>query len=92
MAEKAVKKIPQRRCCGCGERFDKRDLVRVVRSPAGEIALDTTGKMPGRGAYLCCRAACLQKARRAKRLEQNLACSIPDEVYAALEKGIEPHE
>ena len=92
MAEKAVKKRPQRRCCGCGERFDKRDLVRVVRSPAGEIALDTTGKMPGRGAYLCRRAACLQKARRAKRLEQNLACSIPDEVYAALEKGIESHE
>ena len=55
-----MKKIPQRRCCGCGERFDKRDLVRVVRSPAGEIALDVTGKMPGRGAYLCRRAACLQ--------------------------------
>ena len=87
-----MKKIPQRRCCGCGERFDTRDLVRVVRSPAGEIALDVTGKMPGRGAYLCRRAACLQKARRAKRLEQNLACSIPDEVYAALEEGIEPHE
>lgn len=92
MAEKATKKIPQRRCCGCGERFEKKELVRVVRSPSGEIAWDMTGKAPGRGAYLCRRASCLQKARRAHRLEQNLACSIPDEVYAALEKGIDAHE
>ena len=79
------KKIPLRRCSGCGERFEKPCLVRVVRSPEGEISLDFTGKKPGRGAYLCKDPACLKKARRARRLEQNLETAIPDEVYAALE-------
>ncbi len=79
------KKIPQRRCTGCGERFEKPALVRVVRSPEGEISLDFTGKKPGRGAYLCKNAACLKKARKARRLESNLECPIPDEVYLSLE-------
>ena len=79
------RKIPLRRCAGCGERFEKPTLVRVVRSPEGEISLDFTGKKPGRGAYLCKDPACLKKARRARRLEQNLETAIPDEVYGALE-------
>ncbi len=79
------KKIPERRCSGCGERFPKPMLIRVVRSPEGEISLDFTGKKSGRGAYICRSATCLKKARRAHRLEQNLACTIPDAVYDALE-------
>ena len=85
MENKNKKKIPLRRCIGCGERFEKPALIRVVRSPEGEISLDFTGKKPGRGAYLCRSAACLIKARRAKRIEQNLDCVIPDTVYDALE-------
>lgn len=85
MENKNKKKIPLRRCTGCGERFEKPTLIRVVRSPEGEISLDFTGKKPGRGAYLCRSAACLKKARRAKRIEQNLDCVIPDNVYDALE-------
>lgn len=79
------KKIPERRCSGCGARFPKPTLIRVVRSPEGEISLDFTGKKSGRGAYICRSATCLKKARRARRLEQNLECTIPDAVYDALE-------
>lgn len=85
MEEKKAKKLPERRCSGCGERFPKPVLIRVVRSPEGEISLDFTGKKAGRGAYICKNATCLKKARRARRLESNLSCAIPDAVYDALE-------
>ena len=85
MEEKKQKKLPERRCSGCGERFPKNTLVRVVRSPEGEITLDLTGKKAGRGAYIWKSAACLKKARRAHRLESNLSCAIPDSIYDALE-------
>lgn len=85
MEEKKAKKLPERRCSGCGERFPKPSLIRVVRSPEGEISLDFTGKKAGRGAYICKNATCLKKARRARRLESNLSCAIPDAVYDALE-------
>ena len=85
MEEKKAKKLPERRCSGCGERYPKPTLVRVVRSPEGEISLDLTGKRAGRGAYICKKAACLKKARKARRLESNLSCVIPDSVYDALE-------
>jgi predicted RNA-binding protein YlxR (DUF448 family) len=85
MEQQARKKTPQRRCTGCGERFDKPFLIRVVRSPEGEISLDETGKKPGRGAYLCKKAACLKKARKTRRLELNLAVQIPDDIYDMLE-------
>ena len=75
-----IKKIPMRRCVGCMEQRPKRELIRVVRSPEGEISLDTTGKKSGRGAYLCPDPACLAKARKARRLERALECEIPDEV------------
>lgn len=79
------KKIPQRKCTGCAEHFPKPNLIRVVRSPEGEISLDTSGKKSGRGAYLCHDVKCLRKARKSRRLEQNLECSIPDEIYEQLE-------
>ena len=82
------KKIPMRKCMGCGEMFPKKELVRVVKSPLGEISLDTTGKKPGRGAYICPCAECLIKAKKARRLEKAFSCQIPDEVYAAMEEEL----
>ena len=83
-----IKKKPERRCVGCGETKLKTDLVRVVRSPEGEVSVDLTGKKSGRGAYICRDAACLKKARKSKRLENALSCSVPDEVYDRLEADL----
>ena len=82
------KKIPIRRCVGCGEGKPKKELVRVVRSAAGEVNLDLTGRMPGRGAYLCRNTECLRKARKARRLEKEFSQAIPDEMYDRLEKEL----
>lgn len=82
---KPQKKQPVRRCVGCSAQRAKRELVRVVRTPQGEVALDATGKLAGRGAYLCPNAACLAKARKAKRLEHAFGVEIPPEIYARLE-------
>lgn len=79
------KKVPERRCVGCGISFPKKTLIRVVRLPDGGAELDFVGKKPGRGAYLCKKTECLQKARKAKRLERNLEVSISDELYDLLE-------
>ncbi|MBR4288661.1 MAG: YlxR family protein [Clostridia bacterium] len=83
-----VKKVPLRRCAGCNEQKSKKEFVRVVRTPEGNIILDETGKANGRGVYLCPSKACLQKARKAKRLERNLDTAIPDEIYAMLEEKL----
>ena len=82
------KKIPMRQCVGCREMKAKKELVRVVRSPEGDISLDFRGKAPGRGAYLCPRAECLRLARKAKRLERAFACAIPAEVYDTMEEAL----
>ena len=86
------RKIPLRHCLGCNESKPKKELVRVVRSPEGEISLDLVGKKPGRGAYLCPSAQCLAKARKAKRLEHALNTQIPPEVYESIEREIEGAE
>ena len=78
------KKIPMRQCKGCREMFPKRELLRVVRSPEGEISLDMVGKKSGRGAYICKNVECFQKARKARSLERELECAISDEVYDQL--------
>ena len=83
-----VKKIPTRRCTGCGEHFPKPELIRVVRTPEGEIVLDSTGKRAGRGAYLCKSAECLRRARKARRLEASLEVSISDAIYDALTEAL----
>lgn len=80
-----VKKIPTRRCTGCGEHFPKPTLIRVVRSPEGVISLDRTGKASGRGAYLCKNTECLRRAQKSRRIEQALEVAIPPEVYASME-------
>ena len=82
------RKIPLRKCSGCGEMKPKGELVRVVRSPEGEISLDTRGKKSGRGAYICHSVSCLNKARKSRRIERALECVIPDEVYNAMESSL----
>lgn len=91
MQKKSIhgKPAPERRCAGCGERFPKQSLVRVVRSPEGLVSLDLTGKAAGRGTYICRSAACLRRARRARRLETNLDCVVPPEIYDILEGELE---
>ena len=83
-----VKKLPMRRCVGCGEHLPKNTLVRVLRTPEGEIVLDLSGKKSGRGAYICKKAACLKKARKSRRFETSLECSIPEAVYDRMEEEI----
>ena len=83
------KKIPMRQCLCCREMKPKKELIRVVRSPEGEISLDFRGKANGRGAYLCPDPACLKKAIRAKSLERALDSSIPEEIYARLTAEME---
>ena len=78
------KKIPMRQCVGCREMKAKKELVRVVRSPEGDISLDFRGKAPGRGAYLCPDSACLTRARKTKALERAFETAIPAEIYDAL--------
>ncbi|MBC9786043.1 YlxR family protein [Heliobacterium chlorum] len=79
-----VKKIPQRMCVGCGEMRDKKALIRVVRTPEGEIRLDPTGKKSGRGAYVCANTECLTKSIKGKRLEKALRHSIDPELLDTL--------
>ena len=81
-----------RMCAGCGEHKPKKELVRVVKSPEGEISLDTTGRKPGRGAYVCRSADCLRLARKARRLERAFSCQIPDEVYERMEEELSRNE
>ena len=83
------KKIPMRQCLGCREMKPKKELIRVVRSPEGEISLDFRGKANGRGAYLCPDPGCLKKAIRAKSLERALDSAIPEEIYARLTAQME---
>lgn len=79
-----VKKIPERQCLGCNAHRPKRELIRVLRTPDGSVSVDVTGRASGRGAYICPNVKCLERARKSRRLERSLGCSIGDEVYAAL--------
>ena len=83
------KKIPMRQCLGCREMKPKKELIRVVRSPEGNISLDFKGKASGRGAYVCPHSQCLKKAIKAKALERALNTQIPPEIYESLEKEME---
>ncbi|MBE6971116.1 MAG: YlxR family protein [Ruminococcaceae bacterium] len=83
------RKIPQRQCVGCRTMKDKKALIRVVKTPEGEIVLDTTGKKSGRGAYVCPDAECLKKARKSRALERAFELAIPDDVYDALQAQME---
>ena len=78
-----------RQCTGCREHKAKQELIRVVRSPEGEVSLDFKGKSPGRGAYLCPDPACLEKAIRSRALARALDCQIPEEIYGRLRTEME---
>ncbi|BCK00105.1 RNase P modulator RnpM [Anaerocolumna chitinilytica] len=84
----AVKKIPQRQCIGCGEMKNKKEMIRVIKTPEDIILLDTTGKKNGRGAYLCKSEECFLKAVKSKGLERSLKVNIPAEVYEELKKEL----
>ena len=83
-----VKKIPMRQCLGCNEHKPKRELIRIVRTPEGEVVADMTGKKNGRGAYLCPSESCLRRVQKSKRAEKVLECAIPDEVYEAVARAL----
>ena len=83
------KKIPMRQCLGCREMKPKKELIRVVRSPEGNISLDFKGKASGRGAYVCPNSQCLKKAIKIKALERAFSTQIPPEIYEALEQEME---
>lgn len=82
------KKIPMRRCLGCGESFPKKELIRIVREPDQTVSLDFKGKTSGRGAYLCLKVECFRKAQKARRIARSLEAEIPDELLARLEEEI----
>lgn len=84
-----IKKIPERQCLGCNVHKPKRELMRVVRKPDGQVELDFVGKVSGRGAYLCRDIKCFRKARKSRRIEVNLGITIPEEIYDAMEREIE---
>ena len=79
-----MKKIPQRTCMGCNEKKDKKDLIRIVKNKANEILVDKTGKLNGRGAYICNNVECLEKLIKSKRLERVLETNISNEIYESL--------
>ena len=83
------KKIPMRKCNGCGEQKPKKELVRIVKSPEGEVSLDLTGKASGRGAYICKDVSCFKKARKSGRIATALECAIPDWIYEKIEEEIQ---
>lgn len=97
------KKVPMRKCTGCNEMKEKRELIRVVKGPdvkdedgnviaQGEISLDLTGRKSGRGAYVCRNLSCFEKARKARRFERSLSCKIPEEVYEQMQNELEDSE
>ena len=86
------KKVPMRKCLGCGEQKEKRELVRIVRDKDGELHVDPGGKAAGRGAYLCRSTDCLKKAVKSKRIEKSLETSVGEELLRRLEEELSPDE
>ena len=84
-----VRKVPMRKCIGCGEMKSKKEMLRILKTTEDEIVLDTTGKKNGRGAYLCFSRDCLEKAQKNKGPERSLKMGIPKDVYESLKKELE---
>ena len=81
-----TKKVPMRQCTGCREMKSKRDMIRVIKTAENEICIDATGRMNGRGAYICPTMECLKQAMKSRGLERSLKTSIPDTVYQQMEE------
>jgi predicted RNA-binding protein YlxR (DUF448 family) len=86
MLAMAPRKSPIRSCVACRTTSDKRDLLRVVRTPEGDIRLDRTGKVPGRGAYLCGAKECTARALKQNKLGRALRCDLPESIKSELEQ------
>lgn len=86
------KKVPMRKCVGCGKMKNKKELLRVIHTPENELILDTTGRQNGRGAYLCANMDCFQAARKNRGLERSLKMAIPEEIYEELQKEMQTIE
>ncbi len=84
-----MKKLPSRTCMGCNTKKLKKELIRVVKNKEGKISLDKTGKMQGRGAYICDNIECLKKAINSKRLEKCFETKIDETIYEELKNTIE---
>lgn len=89
---KAKNKVPMRQCTGCREMKNKKEMIRVLKTPEDAIVLDATGKKNGRGAYICFSKECLEKAMKSRGLERSLKASIPEEVYENLKKEFDTIE
>jgi len=87
-----TRKIPMRKCIGCMESFSKKELCRIVKNKDNEIQLDMTGKLNGRGTYICKKTECLDKAIKTKRLSKSLEAEIPEEIYEAIRSEIAKNE
>lgn len=84
-----IKKVPLRKCIACGERKEKKELIRIVKNNQGEVALDETGKLNGRGAYLCRTKDCLENVRASHKLDRVLKTKIDDSIYEDIERVVE---
>ncbi len=84
-----MKKLPNRTCIGCNTQKLKKELIRVVKNKEGQISIDKTGKMPGRGAYICDNPECLKKAINSKRLEKCFEIKIDETIYEELKNTME---
>ena len=91
MAVQAIR-VPLRKCTGCQEMKNKKEMMRILKTSEGDIVLDTTGRKNGRGAYVCCSMDCFEKAVKNKGLERSLKCKVPEEAYESLKKEIELFE
>lgn len=83
-----TRKVPLRKCTGCGEMKSKKEMIRVIKTPEDNITIDATGKKNGRGAYICNSLECLRKASKSRGFERSLKTSIPKEVYEELEREL----
>lgn len=88
----SVKKVPMRKCVGCQEMKNKKEMMRVLKTSENTFELDVTGKKNGRGAYICCSRECLEKAMKNKGLERSFKQAIPNEVYETLKKEMDALE
>ena len=87
-----MKKIPERTCIGCNEAKPKKELIRVVKSPTGEVSIDFTGRANGRGAYICNSVSCLEKAVKTKRLSKAFSMQIDAQIYEELLNAIKEQD
>ncbi len=86
-----IRKVPLRRCIGCREMKEKKSLIRVVRNQEGQIAVDPTGRMNGRGAYICRDPECFAKARKSRALNREFSADVPEDVYEDVARQLEAH-